>query len=75
MMDWLKIVLNCMGFVSRKSTKKELKTLQKNNIRLNSIGDLSKLPSPIIKELDEVIEKTRERYVAAYEQLTGKKFD
>jgi phosphoribosylaminoimidazole-succinocarboxamide synthase len=24
---------------------------------------------------DEVIEKTRERYVAAYEQLTGKKFD
>jgi hypothetical protein len=23
---------------------------------------------------DEVIEKTRERYVAAYEQLTGKKF-
>jgi phosphoribosylaminoimidazole-succinocarboxamide synthase len=24
---------------------------------------------------DEVIDKTRERYVAAYEQLTGKKFD
>jgi hypothetical protein len=23
---------------------------------------------------DEVIEKTRERYVAAYEQLTGQKF-
>jgi undecaprenyl diphosphate synthase len=41
------------------SLKKELKTLQKNNIRLNSIGDLSKLPSPILKELDEVIEKTK----------------
>jgi undecaprenyl diphosphate synthase len=41
------------------SLKKELKTLQKNNIRLNSIGNLSKLPSPILKELDEVIEKTK----------------
>jgi len=41
------------------SLKKELITLQKNNIRLNSIGDLSKLPSPILKELDEVIEKTK----------------
>jgi undecaprenyl diphosphate synthase len=41
------------------SLKKELITLQKNNIRLNSIGNLSKLPSPILKELDEVIEKTK----------------
>ncbi len=41
------------------SLKKELKTLQDNNIRLNSIGNLSKLPNSIIKELQEVIEKTK----------------
>jgi len=41
------------------SLKKELKTLQENNIRLNSIGNLSKMPSSILKELNEVIEKTK----------------
>ncbi len=41
------------------SLKKELKTLQDNNIRLNSIGNLSKLPNSILKELQEVIEKTK----------------
>ena len=41
------------------SLKKELKTLQDNNIRLNSIGNLSKLPNSILKELKEVIEKTK----------------
>ena len=41
------------------SLKKELKTLQENNIRLNSIGNLSKLPNSILKELQEVIEKTK----------------
>ena len=39
------------------SLKKELKTLQDNNIRLNSIGNLSKLPNSILKELQDVIEK------------------
>jgi undecaprenyl diphosphate synthase len=41
------------------SLKKELKTLQDNNIRLNSIGNLSKLPNTILKELQDVIEKTK----------------
>jgi len=41
------------------SLRKELKTLQKNNIRLNSIGNLSKMPKSILKELNEVIEKTK----------------
>ena len=41
------------------SLKNELKTLQENNIRLNSIGNLSKLPNSILKELQDVIEKTK----------------
>jgi undecaprenyl diphosphate synthase len=41
------------------SLRKELKTLQENNIRLNSVGNLSKMPSSILKELNEVIEKTK----------------
>ncbi|MEI7509146.1 MAG: isoprenyl transferase [Flavobacterium sp.] len=41
------------------SLKKELKTLQENNIRLNSIGNLSKLPESILKELHDVIDKTK----------------
>lgn len=42
-----------------KSLRKELKTLNENNVRLNSIGDLSQLPSSARKELTEVIEKTK----------------
>ncbi|WP_395063006.1 isoprenyl transferase [Flavobacterium sp.] len=42
-----------------RSLKNELKTLQKNDIRLNSIGNLTKLPNSILKELNEVIEKTK----------------
>ncbi len=41
------------------SLRKELKTLQENDIRLNSIGNLSKMPKSILKELNEVIEKTK----------------
>ncbi|WP_282787260.1 isoprenyl transferase [Flavobacterium croceum] len=41
------------------SLRNELPTLQKNNIRLNSIGNLSLLPSSIQKELDDVISKTK----------------
>ena len=40
------------------SLKKELITLQKNNIRLNAIGNLTNLPSKVQKELEEVIEST-----------------
>ena len=43
-----------------RSLKKELKSLQKNNIQLNSIGNLSKLPESILKELNDVIDKTKD---------------
>ncbi len=41
------------------SLKKELPTLQKNNIRLNSVGNLSTLPDKARAELEEVIQKTQ----------------
>ena len=40
------------------SLKKEIKTLQENNIKLNAIGLLSSLPEKARRELSEVIEKT-----------------
>ncbi|WP_306353808.1 isoprenyl transferase [Flavobacterium sp. '19STA2R22 D10 B1'] len=42
------------------SLKNELKTLQDNNIRLNTIGNLDKLPKSAQKELLEVINKTKD---------------
>ncbi|MFK5957982.1 MAG: isoprenyl transferase [Lutibacter sp.] len=41
------------------SLKKELKTFQKNNIKLNTIGNIKSLPKKAQKELNEVIEKTK----------------
>jgi len=41
------------------SLKKELVTLQENNIRLNAIGNLDKLPKSAQKELLDVIDKTK----------------
>jgi len=41
------------------SLKKELKTLQKNNIKLNTIGNIQNLPEKAQIELAEVIEKTK----------------
>ncbi len=41
------------------SLKKELKTLQDNNIQLNSIGNIERLPNSAKKELLEVIENTK----------------
>lgn len=38
--------------------KKELKTLNKNNIRLNTIGNTASLPPKAYAELQEVMEKT-----------------
>ena len=40
------------------SLKKEIKTLQDNNIKLNTIGNISNLPKKARKELLDVIEKT-----------------
>ncbi|MFV7234450.1 isoprenyl transferase [Flavobacterium sp. ZB4R12] len=42
------------------SLKKELITLQKNNIKLNAIGNLGKLPKSAQKELLDVINKTKD---------------
>ncbi|MDX1278669.1 isoprenyl transferase [Oceanihabitans sediminis] len=41
------------------SLKKEIETLQKNNIRLSAIGNLEALPKKVHKELLEVIDKTK----------------
>lgn len=41
------------------SLKKEIKTLQENNIKLNAIGCLDSLPKKAYRELQEVIEKTK----------------
>ena len=40
------------------SLKKELKTFNKNNVRLNTIGDIKSLPTRAYNELVEVMEKT-----------------
>lgn len=40
------------------SLRKELETLNKNNIRLNAIGNITSLPKKVFKELEEVISKT-----------------
>jgi len=42
------------------SLRKELKTFVKNNVRLNTIGDISLLPKKAKRELAEVKEKTKE---------------
>jgi undecaprenyl diphosphate synthase len=42
-----------------RSLKKELKTLQDNNIKLNTIGNLEKLPQSAQNELLDVIDKTK----------------
>ena len=41
------------------SLKKELETLQKNDIKLNAIGSLESLPEKVKKELLAVIDKTK----------------
>jgi undecaprenyl diphosphate synthase len=41
------------------SLKKELKTFNKNNVKLNTIGDIKSLPKKAYNELVEVMEKTQ----------------
>ena len=41
------------------SLKKEMNTLQKNNIRLNAIGNIETLPKKVFDELSHVIEATK----------------
>ncbi|MGB5420400.1 isoprenyl transferase [Algibacter sp.] len=40
--------------------KKEIKTLQENNIKLSAIGSLNTLPKKVFKELSEVMESTKQ---------------
>lgn len=47
-----------MGLLAS-SLKKELKTLQENNIRLCTIGDIDKLPKDVTAELKSVMESTK----------------
>ncbi|GAA3602090.1 isoprenyl transferase [Flavivirga amylovorans] len=42
------------------SLKKEIKTLQDNNIKLSAIGNLNTLPKKVHKELHDVIDSTKE---------------
>lgn len=41
------------------SLKKELKNLQENDIRLLAVGNINELPNKVLKELLEVIDKTK----------------
>ncbi len=42
------------------SLKKEIRTLQDNNIKLNAIGNLKALPTKVFNELNDVIAKTKD---------------
>ena len=54
-----KLEVNTLMQLLVHSLKNELKTLQENNVRLQTIGNTDKLPKNIQKELNEVIEKTK----------------
>ena len=41
------------------SLKKEISTLQKNNIRLQALGDISSMPPQVFQELTQVMEATK----------------
>lgn len=54
-----KIEVNTLMKLLIKSLKKEVKTLQDNNIKLMAIGCLKDLPQKAFKELTQVIEQTK----------------
>ncbi len=54
-----KLEVDALMKILIKSLKKELVTLQSNNIKLNTIGNLEKMPKSAQKELLDVIEKTK----------------
>ena len=55
-----KIEINMLMKILINSLKRELKTLQKNNIKLCSIGNLDQLPTSVMPKLLDVIDKTKE---------------
>ena len=54
-----KLEIDTLMKILIRSLKKELKTLQDNNIKLNAIGNLEKLPKSAQNELLDVINKTK----------------
>ena len=54
-----KIEVETLMKILIRALKKELKTLQDNNIKLNAIGNLDKLPRSAQNELLDVIDKTK----------------
>ena len=54
-----KLEVNALMSLLVETLNKEIKTLNKNNIRLQAIGDISKLPRKTYKALLEGIEKTK----------------
>jgi undecaprenyl diphosphate synthase len=55
-----KLEVNTLMKILIRSLKKELTTLLENNIKLNTIGNLEKLPQSAQKELLDVINKTKD---------------
>ena len=54
-----KLEVDALMNILVRSLEKELKTLQDNNIKLNTIGNLEKLPKSAQNKLLEVIDKTK----------------
>ena len=55
-----KLEIDTLMKVLIKSLRKELKTMQEGNIKMNAIGNLEKLPKNAQLELFDVIDKTKE---------------
>lgn len=54
-----KLEVKALMKILSSSLKQELPTMQKNNIKLNAIGNLEKLPESAQKQLRETIEQTK----------------
>lgn len=54
-----KLEVDTLMKVLIRTLKKELKTMEEENIRMNAIGNLGKLPVNAQKQLQEVIDKTK----------------
>ncbi|HSD09174.1 isoprenyl transferase [Flavobacterium sp.] len=54
-----KIEVDALMKILIKSLRKELKTMQEGNIKMNAIGNLEKLPKNAQEEILDVIEKTK----------------
>lgn len=54
-----KLEVNALMMLLVDTLKKEIETLNKNNIKLNAIGDLTKLPPKTYKALTDGIENTK----------------